>query len=155
MGIALLCLTVASTGFVFYERLLHRKKYLEGFTMFAKSCTNEMRSRNESIFSIFSCYAVRELTFLSKLNSGNITDAGSVRKIVCAAGVREDDAFIVTDFLVRLGAGDIESQRVHCEYFAEKFSALLKNAESEIAEKGRLARTLSILGGAALLIVLL
>lgn len=155
IGLAMLCLSVSATGFIYCERLLHRKKYLEQLSRFAGNCTDDMRCLNKNIFEIFSSHAKRELSFFKELNSENISDNKVLRKILSGAGIREDDIFTVSDFLMRMGASDLESQKTHCKYFAEKFFCLQREAEQELKEKGKLARTLCVLGSIALFIILI
>ena len=155
IGLALLCLAVSATGFIYCERLLHRKKYLEQLSGFAGNCTDDMRCLNKNIFEIFAGHAKLELSFFKELNSENISDNKALRKILSGAGVREDDMFVITDFLIRMGASDLESQKTHCKYFSEKFSRLQREAEQELIEKGKLARTLCVLGSIALFIILI
>ena len=89
IGLALLCLAVSATGFIYCERLLHRKKYLEQLSGFAGNCTDDMRCLNKNIFEIFAGHAKLELSFFKELNSENISDNNTVTEKIPMSSEQE------------------------------------------------------------------
>lgn len=154
LGLSLISLSVASIGFLYSERLIFRKRYLEQFVLFAKNLTNEMRSRNSNVISIFSDVTVKELKFLKNITKEDFSNVESIKDKVRSAGVFSEDNGTVTAFLVKLGTSDLEGQRIHCEYYANVFADKCREAEKLITEKGKPARILGVLGGLALFIIL-
>lgn len=153
-GLALVGLSVASIGFLYSQRLMFRKRYLEQFVLFSKNLTNEMRIRNSNVISIFSDVTAKELKFLKNITKEDFSDGESIKDKVRTAGVFPEDNETVTSFLVKLGTSDLEGQRIHCEYYANVFADKCREAERLISEKGKPARILSVLGGLALFIIL-
>lgn len=155
IGLIFLSLSIASVGFLYTETLNFRKRYLQQLVLFSNGLTNEMKSRNTNVFSIFSNVSVRELAFLKNITKDDISDIKVLKEKVKYAGVFWDDIEAVTSFLAKLGASDIEGQNIHCKYYSGVFSDKCRDAEKVILEKGKPARILSVLGSIALFIILI
>ncbi len=155
IGLGLLSLSVALIGFLYSDRLLFRKRYLEQLVLFSKGLINEMQGRNLNIFSILSKISADELIFLKNIKRQEIADFNSVRKTVKNAGIFNEDIDTVTEFIVNLGTSDIKGQTTHCEYYCSVFSEYKKQAEQNCYEKGKPSKTLSVLSGVALFIILI
>lgn len=153
-GVILLCLAVAGTGFAMCERMRYRKLYLDKIERFAGLCSEEMRCSSDSIFEIFGKYAVKELSFLKEFNKDNIKDTDKIRAILMSHGIDERDMFTISDFIVRLGSGDIKSEEEHCAFFENKFAKMRCDAERELSDRGKLLKSLFMFAGAALFIIL-
>ncbi|MBQ1183845.1 MAG: hypothetical protein IIX60_05300 [Clostridia bacterium] len=154
-GLILLSLSVASIGFLYTENLNIRKRYLQQLVLFSNSLTNEMKSRNSNVFSIFSNVSVKELAFLKNITKEDISDIKSIKEKVKCAGVFSVDVDAVASFIVKLGASDIEGQNIHCKYYSNVFFDRCQDAEKVIFEKGKPARILSVLSSLALFIILI
>ncbi len=155
IGIFLVCTSVASIGFIYYEHLLFRKRYLERMTMFSKNCANEMRSQHDNIFNIINSYSVKELKFLKEINMDSINDKKTLSAIMEKAKIHTDDRDLIIEFLQRLGVSDIISQKTLCDYFSDRFLVVTSGAARELEEKGKLVRSLCLLSAAALFIILI
>ena len=155
IGVLLVCTSVASIGFIYYEHLVFRKRYLERLTLFSKNCANEMRSQHESIFNIINAYSVKELKFFKEINKDSINDKEALNVIMENAKIHNDDRDLIIDFLQRLGISDIISQKTLCDYFSDKFLSMTSVATKEVDEKGKLLRSLCLLLSAALFIILI
>ena len=155
IGLIFLSLSVASVGFLYTETLNFRKRYLQQLVLFSNGLTNEMKSRNTNVFSIFSNISIKELAFLKTVTKDDIFDVNVLKDKVKYAGVFLEDIEAVTSFLAKLGASDIEGQDIHCKYYSGVFSDKCRDAEKVIFEKGKPARILSVLGSMALFIILI
>ena len=154
-GILALGVAVGAVGFVYYDRLIHRRRYLEKLTLFAATCANTMRCTHRSVFEIFKENGIKELKFLQRINKTNLTERTAVSELLIAADVASSDRAVVTDFVVDLSVGDIKELTAHCEYYRLKFEQMLGVAEKDVGEKGRLFRSLFVLAGVALFIILI
>lgn len=154
-GILLASLSIALIGFLMCEKLYYRKKQFEALEMFAGICHEEMRAFGTDIFEIFKKYGKRELIFLNQFNKSNIHNSEHVIRILETNGFKTDDAFIVADFFIRLGRGDIKTEEEHCLFFEKKFARVRASAEKDISEKGKLFKSLFMFAGAALFIILI
>lgn len=155
IGILCVCISVASVGFIYYEHLVFRKRYLERMTMFSKNCANEMRSQHDSIFNIIGSYAVKELKFLKDISMELINDKEALNTALENAKIHIDDRDLIIEFLQRLGVSDIISQKTLCDYFSDRFLSVTAIAQRQVDEKGRLVRSLCLLLSAALFIILI
>ncbi len=155
IGLVFLSLSVASVGFLYTETLTFRKRYLQQLVLFSNGLTNEMKSRNTNVFSIFSNVSVKELAFLKTVTKDDIVDINALKEKVKYAGVFSEDIEAVAMFLSKLGASDIKGQNIHCDYYSRVFSDKSHDAEKVISEKGKPARILSVLGSLALFIILI
>ena len=155
IGLIFLLLSVASVGFLYTETLNFRKRYLQQLVLFSNGLTNEMKSRNTNVFSIFSKVSAKELAFLKTVTKDDILDVNVLKEKVKYAGVFLEDIEAVTSFLAKLGASDIEGQNIHCMYYSGVFSDKCRDAEKMILEKGKPARILSVLGSMALFVILI
>lgn len=148
-------LSVASVGFLYTETLNFRKRYLQQLVLFSNGLTNEMKSRNTNVFSIFSNISAKELIFMKNITREEIEDINVLKEKVKCAGVFSEDIEAVAMFLIKLGASDIEGQNIHCMYYSGVFSDKCRDAEKVIFEKGKPARILSVLSSMALFIILI
>ena len=155
IGLIFLSLSVASVGFLYTETLNFRKRYLQQLVLFSNSLTNEMKSRNNNVFSIFSNISAKELSFLKTITKDDIENINLLKDKFKNAGVFSEDIEAVTSFLVKLGASDIEGQNIHCKYYSGVFSDKCRDVEKMVLEKGKPARILSVLGSMALFIILI
>ncbi len=155
IGLILISLSIASVGFLYTETLTFRKRYLQQLVLFSKGLTNEMKSRNTNVFSIFSNVSAKELAFLKTVTKDDILDINVLKEKVKYAGVFSEDIEAVTSFLAKLGASDIEGQIIHCKYYSGVFLDKCRDAEKVISEKGKPARILSVLGSMAMFIILI
>ena len=155
IGLIFISLSVASVGFLYTETLTFRKRYLQQLVLFSNGLTNEMKSRNTNVFSIFSNVSSKELAFLKNITQEDIKDINVLKEKVKYAGVFSEDIEAVASFLAKLGASDIEGQNIHCKYYSGVFSDKCRDAEKVILEKGKPARILSVLGSIALFIILI
>ena len=151
----MVCTSVASIGFIYYEHLVFRKRYLERFAMFSKNCADEMRSQHDNIFNIIGSHSVKELKFLNKINMDCINDKEALDGIMENAKIHIEDRELIIEFLQRLGISDIMSQKTHCDYFSDRFLVATSVAAKEVDEKGKLIRSLCLLLSAALFIILI
>ena len=155
IGLIFLSLSIASVGFLYTETLNFRKRYLQQLVLFSNGLTNEMKSRNTNVFSIFSNISAKELFFLKNITREEIEDINVLKERIKNAGVFLEDIEAVTSFLAKLGASDIEGQDIHCRYYSNIFLNKSREAEKVILEKGKPARILSVLGSLALFIILI
>ena len=155
IGLIFISLSVASVGFLYTETLTFRKRYLQQLVLFSNGLTNEMKSRNTNVFSIFSNVSSKELAFLKNITQEDIKDINVLKEKVKYAGVFSEDIEAVASFLAKLGASDIEGLNIHCKYYSGVFSDKCRDAEKVILEKGKPARILSVLGSIALFIILI
>ncbi len=155
IGLIFLSLSVASVGFLYTETLNFRKRYLQQLVLFSNSLTNEMKSRNNNVFSIFSNISAKELSFLKTITKDDIENINLLKDKFKNAGVFSEDIEAVAMFLTKLGASDIEGQDIHCKYYSGVFSDKCRDAEKVVLEKGKPARILSVLGSMALFIILI
>ena len=155
IGILCVCISVASIGFIYYEHLVFRKRYLERMTMFSKNCANEMRSQHDSIFDIIGLYAVKELRFLKEISMDSINDREALSSALENAKIHTEDREPIIEFLQRLGVSDIISQKTLCDYFSDRFLSMTAVAQRQVDENGKLVRSLCLLLSAALFIILI
>lgn len=155
IGILCVCISVASIGFIYYEHLVFRKRYLERMTMFSKNCANEMRSQHDSIFDIIGLYAVKELRFLKEISMDSINDREALSSVLENAKIHTEDREPIIEFLQRLGVSDIISQKTLCDYFSDRFLSMTAVAQRQVDENGKLVRSLCLLLSAALFIILI
>ncbi len=155
IGLIFISLSIASVGFLYTETLTFRKRYLQQLILFSNGLTNEMKSRNTNVFSIFSNVSAKELAFLKTVTKDDMSDTKVLKEKVKYAGVFSEDTEAVTSFLAKLGASDIEGQNIHCKYYSGVFSDKCRDAEKVILEKGKPARILSVLGSLAMFIILI
>lgn len=155
IGILCVCISVASIGFIYYEHLVFRKRYLERMTMFSKNCANEMRSQHDSIFDIIGLYAAKELRFLKEISMDSINDREALSSVLENAKIHTEDREPIIEFLQRLGVSDIISQKTLCDYFSDRFLSMTAVAQRQVDENGKLVRSLCLLLSAALFIILI
>ena len=148
-------LSVASIGFLYTDTLNFRKRYLQQLVLFSNSLTNEMKSRNTNVFSIFSNISAKELSFLKTITKDDIENINLLKDKFKNAGVFSEDIEAVVSFVNKLGASDIEGQNIHCKYYSGVFSDKCRDAENVVLEKGKPARILSVLGSMAMFIILI
>ena len=154
LGMSILCVSIASIGFLMCEKMRYIKKYLELYVNFSSLCIQDMRCNNCSVFELFSKYGSFELEFLKDLTSKDLNNPNMLIKRLKEVKIDERDIPVITDFLIHLGNGDIRTETEKCEFFSEKFISLLHNAETEFQDKGRLNKTLFMFLGAGLFIIL-
>ncbi len=155
LGLLAFSCAVGTIGFLYCEKITRRKKYLEKMTLFAVNCSGVMRSSHRSIFEIFKEYGESELQFLQKLDAETINDRSKVCELLDSFGINKSDRAVVADFIVQLGCGDIREQMSHCEYYKLKFEQLFADAQKDADSKGKLYKTLFVLLGVALFIILI
>ena len=155
LGLLALSASVGAIGFIYCDRLTARKRLFEKLTFFAASCSGTMRYSHRSIFDIFKENGTRELIFLNDLDRCSITDRTAVCELLISNGVNALDRAVVTDFIIGLSEGNIKELSNHCEYYKLKFQQLSSEAQRDASEKGRLFRTLFMLAGIALFIILI
>ncbi len=155
VGALCVSLSVAAFGLVKSERFCVRVKYLKAMLRFSKEAVQHMSSYKRDIFSIFHGFSEKELVFLKRITPDSITDTARLQQLLRSDGIFECDIELFTDFLLRLGNGDIEQQRLLCGQFSEAVSLCLKNAENDLYEKGRLQRSLCLFLAAAIFIILI
>lgn len=155
IGLVFLSLSVASIGFLYTDTLNFRKRYLQQLVLFSNSLTNEMKSRNTNVFSIFSNISAKELSFLKTITKDDIENINLLKDKFKNAGVFSEDIEAVVSFVNKLGASDIEGQNIHCKYYSGVFSDKCRDAENVVLEKGKPARILSVLGSMAMFIILI
>ena len=155
IGLLALSATVGAIGFIYCDRLIARKKFLEKLTLFAAACSGTMRYSHRSIFDIFKENGTRELKFLNDLDKYTITDRTAVSEILISCGVNALDRAVVTEFIIGLSEGDIKELSNHCECYKLKFQQMHSEAQKDASERGRLFRTLFVLVGFALFIILI
>ncbi len=155
VGILLFSISIGSIGFIKSEKLRFRKKYLQEFEQFSVSCIEEMRYKKDIVFDIFSNAQYKELFFLSQIDRNNISNERELIKIIRKANFYEADTEVIFSFISKLGDGDLESQKAHCGYYAEKFHMMLSEATNDFNEKGRLFKSLSVSAAVALFIIMI
>lgn len=155
VGLLLFSISIGSVGFIMSEKLKFRKKYLQEFEQFCVSCIEEMRYKKNIVFDIFSNVQYKDLVFLNQINRNNITNERELIRIIRKANFCEADAEVIFSFISKLGDGDLESQKAHCGYYAEKFHMMLSEAANDFNEKGRLFKSLSISAAVALFIIMI
>ncbi len=155
LGLLALSISLGAVGFIYCDRLMARKRFLEKLTLFATSVSGTMRYSHRSIFDIFKENGNKELKFLNSLDKHNVTNRTAVGEILISSGVNALDRAIVIDFIMGLSEGDIKELSNHCEYYKLKFQQLSSEAEKDVSERGRLFRTLFMLAGVALFIILI
>lgn len=149
----MLSVAVGLMGFVYSERLNRRKRYLDALYMFSSQCVGQMRCKSDNIFEIFKENGKKELAFLRLVTPENIADVAALQQILLKSGFLEQDIFLISEFVSRLGMGDIGAQSEYCSFYSEKFSYKLKEARDEARDKGRLFKSLFMFAGAALFII--
>ncbi len=153
LGLISVCLAIGSFGFLKYEQLSFRKRYLSELVMFADSCTNLMRVDNRNVFAILNEYRFDVLAFFRYITPQNISDIEVLKTLFMQNRINECDIKHMCDFVTRLGIGDIESQENHCKSYSEVFRHALNQAEQDVNVKGKLHRTLSLLAAVAVFII--
>ncbi len=155
LGLIALCTAIGAVGFIYCDRMTHRKRYLEKLILFTANCANIMRYSHRSIFDIFKEHGVKELRLMQLLTKDNLTDRTAVNELLIANGIATADRVAVADFILSLSSGDIKELTSSCEYYKCKFEQLSHEAEKDINEKGKLFRSLFVLFGVALFIILI
>lgn len=153
VGLILLSIAISSFGFLYYEKLKSRERYLEAIKHFSNSCVEQMRYTSKSIFEIFSENSEDELQFLKKVNSENILNTEEISELLQENNVLDADKKAITSFLEKLGDSDIDSQKAHCKYYFDYFSQQLEGAREESSQKGRLYISMFVFAGAAIFII--
>ncbi len=154
-GASLISLAVSCIGFVKYIRLSKRVRYLEAARQFSFGLADDMRFNQKDIFSILINCKSFELEFFKSVSIDNIGDEKYLQDLALENGIEPSDVEIFSGFLKNLGTSDIEGQKVHCSYYAERFSSRLDEAKAEREEKGRVQRTIYLFAGAALFLILI
>lgn len=154
-GILLFSVSIGSVGFIMSEKLKFRKKYLQELERFAQLCIEEMRYKKDKVFEIFSSFKSSELLFLSQIDRNNISNEVEFLKIIRSTNFLQGDIPLIFGFISKLGDGDIESQKAHCNYYYEKFHSSLNEATNDFNEKGRLFRSLSVSAAVALFLIMI
>ena len=149
----MLCLAIVCFGFIMTHKMAYRKKYLEKLEVFARSCVADMRCTKSNVVDIIKKYAECELQFFDQLDEQSVNDVEAINDILLKAELESCDIEFVKQFLLKLGDTDLEGQKSHCDYYAEKFEALKMEAAKELNEKGKISRSLFVLGGIAVFVI--
>lgn len=153
LGVLLLSLATAATGFIVNDKYKQRFTVLDELCRFSAVLTDEMRSRHNGLFEIFVRHGKGRLEFLSRINKDNIGCTEKLVSVLINCHIDKSDAPVIADFLTGLGVGDITVQEDHCRYYSEKFSQLRSESKAQIADKGRLLKSLFMFAGAAVFII--
>lgn len=153
LGVLLLSLATGAVGFILNDKYKQRYQYLEAMCRFSCVLTDEMRSRHNGLFEIFSKYAKGRLCFLRQINKDNIGSTEKLKSLLTGCGIEKTDAPLIADFLTGLGIGDISVQEDHCRYYTLKFNDLRSESKAQIADKGKLFKSLFMFAGAAVFII--
>lgn len=154
IGTVLLCCVVLGFGFLKVNTYKRRRNYLSELCDFAAVCADIMRCENKSVFDVFKDFDSKKCVFLKQIDRKALADEGMISLILTEHRVSDADKKVIIPFLTTLGCGDISQQTAHCRYYFSRFSELLKSAETELNTKGRMQRSLYILGSLALFIIL-
>ena len=154
IGTLLLCCAVLSFGFLKINMYKRRRNYLSELCDFSAVCADIMRCENKSVFEVFKSFDLRNCAFLKQLDRNTLSDEKALFDILTENRVSYDDTKVIIPFLTMLGCGDISQQAAHCRYYFTRFGELLKSAETDLNTKGRMQRSLFILGSVALFIIL-
>lgn len=153
LGVLLLSLSIGAVGFVLSENLVRRYKVFDMLCRFSASAADEMRCRNKNLFEILRSHGNGELAFLKNIDKEMLLDKNTLKKHIVNFRVNSCDADVIADFLTGLGVGDINSQKDFCDYYGEKFDEIKKDSKKQIADKGKLQKSLFLFAGAAVFII--
>ena len=160
IGIFTLAAAAALSGFYFSNSLYKRVTMLSAMLLFAQDVSVQIRYKQADIFWVLKHASAmtfsKDLPFKNKLCEINEElNESSINEVLHKSGVMEDDQKLICEFFCGLGKSDISGQLSHCEMYAKLLSEQIKAAKHEADEKGKLYRTLSLFGSAAVVILLI
>lgn len=153
LGVLLLSVATGAVGFVLSEKLVRRYRVFDMLCRFSASAVDEMRCRNTPLFEILHNYGNDELEFLKNIDREMILNKNILKKYISGFGINAEDTDVIADFLTGLGVGDINTQKDFCKYYSDKFNEFKKESKNQIADKGRLQKSLFLFAGAAVFII--
>lgn len=148
IGVSVICFAVASYGFLYTLSISFRIKALSEMIEFNLYFKNNIRFKSDDIISLFKDFKPKYNTFL-KAYSNNFD------LHIKESSLNEAETAAISAFLSELGKSDVIGQTEHCEHYITIFQRLKDDAKSELIEKGRLSKSLSLLASAALFILLI
>ena len=148
LGILLICSSIAALGFTYTLTISYRVKALEELENFSYYFKSNIRFSMDDIYSLF-------LNFKAKYNIFLRVYTENFRDSINASLLNEIEKAAAYNFLNNLGKTDVYDQTEHCQYYSEVFSKLKSDAKTQLIEKGRLSKSLSLLCSAAVFILLI
>lgn len=111
---------------------------------------------NELIYHCRTCADIKDIDFLSAPE----TD-GDIKEAVCNAAyctkleLSEEERYNLRSFFCELGSTDLDGQLAIISHYKEYFKGCLNRADVEMQSKCRLYKTMGVLGGAFLAVILI
>lgn len=160
IGIIALSSSAALSGIYLSNSLYKRVTMLSAMRLFIEDISVQIRYKQADVFWVLKHAAsmsfAKDLPFKNELYKINHElDEATVNQIFQNHNVSDDDKKLISEFICGLGKSDISGQLSHCEMYAKLIQDQGKTAKKEADEKGRLYRTLSLLGSAAVAILLI
>ncbi len=155
LGVMLFSASLCLPGFIMSERLLKRKRYMQFFSEFCGRVSLSFFDGGDNIFSIIKRESADDYRFLSVIDKKMISNKKELLSLFSKNGIESDDAEDVAQFFLKLGFGDIESQRRHCELYRTRFELRYKESAEECSNKGKVYKTMFLSLGLSAFIILI
>lgn len=151
-------------GLMASKRLDNRQKFLHQYISFINQVKTQIEFNGSSLAIIFSlCNAEKPFNSfinntISTLESGNtFIDSWyrSVDNIDKSVGLKSDDISIINEFGQGLGISDINGQISHCNLHSELAEIRYQDARDCVIKKSKLYKTMGLMIGVAISIVII
>lgn len=153
-GVLLISVSVAMIGFLFCEKLSDRRKMILIFEKIALSVPARLRCGSKDIISVLQSFYEIKAEFIADLDGAVLVDRKELTAYLRKHGADIRDVEDYCDFLSGLTANDIKGIEKLCSVYSERFRIASASVSEELSDKGRIVKSLSIFGAAAVFIIL-
>lgn len=159
VGIFLVSLLPALLGFSMASRLSRRIAVLNELKLLISEIKEQIRYSSREICPLLKmiggkgCYS--NLLFLNELTDDGVWNPRLKDDDLLSCGLCKEDLSAVKNFFLGLGTSDTEGQISHCELYFAELTKMAGEAERLQSDKGRLYRTLGMIGGIGVAIMLI
>ncbi len=155
-GALMIFAACTAAGFSASAMYARRARQLEAFTAlisYVGAQINGFLAPLERIYATFENRTLEQCSFLAELRqSGGVTAMETCRRSLNLTQSERDE---LKAFFVGLGRHSADEESRHCAYFEKRIGELAATARAQHSSKGRVCRTLGMLFGLMLALVLL
>lgn len=147
------CASVGISASAMYARRVRQLEALEALVAYVGAQINGFLTPLDRIYASFENRTLEECAFLEVLRqSGGITAMQTCRH---SLNLTENECRELEGFFEGLGCHSVDEETRHCAYFEKRIGELAAAARTQYASKGKVCRTLGMLLGLMLALVLL
>lgn len=162
-GLAIIIAVTSFVGCYFSSALRTRLVNLKKINFLIDEIIILLRYKASTVYEITDCLAGNErfsdFYFLSKINSDNSISFqqnwSSTVHTMPPSGLKDSDLEILADIGKNLGTSDMEGQLSMLNLQRAELESLIASAETECEKKSRLYRSLGVLAGAFISVMLI